>query len=80
MDRGAWRAVSHRGAEMDTTEATQHACVLVYSGSCLSVSEDVNGPSLRELLCGLGSPFSWRTAALLSQSRPSGAWLSSCGL
>ena len=26
MDRGAWRATVHEIAELDTTEATEHAC------------------------------------------------------
>ena len=27
MDRGAWRATVHRVAELDTAEATEHACM-----------------------------------------------------
>ena len=27
MDRGAWQAMVHRVTELDTTEATQHACM-----------------------------------------------------
>ena len=30
MDRGAWRAIIHRVAELDTTEATQHACIHIH--------------------------------------------------
>ena len=29
MDRGAWRATVHSLAESDTTEATQHACIVL---------------------------------------------------
>ena len=28
MDRGAWQATVHRVAESDTTEVTQHICIL----------------------------------------------------
>ena len=28
MDRGTWQATVHGVAELDTTEATQHACML----------------------------------------------------
>ena len=27
MDRGAWRAMVHGGAESDMTEVTEHACM-----------------------------------------------------
>ena len=32
MDRGAWQATVHGIAELDTTEATSHTCMLGHEG------------------------------------------------
>ena len=30
MDKGAWQAIVHRFAELDTAEMTEHGCIYIY--------------------------------------------------
>ena len=46
MDRGAWQAMVHRVAELDTTEATEHACLrrcMVYMYHIFFIHSSVDG-------------------------------------